>query len=93
MSTTPATAGVPPSLRPLPERSNSRRVWDRFGWNLALAIEILTIIVLAEIARQSELLGINYLVAYLFFGTMTLADAMRSQQLFATEVMPKLADM
>ena len=46
----------------------------------------------AEIERQAHLLGINYLVAYLFFGTMTLADAMRSQQLLATEVMPKLVN-
>ena len=47
----------------------------------------------AEIERQAEMLGINYLVAYLFFGTMTLPDAMRSQHLFATEVMPKLAEV
>ncbi len=47
----------------------------------------------AEIERQAAMLGINYLVAYLFFGTMTLADAMRSQHLFATEVMPKLAEV
>ena len=46
----------------------------------------------AEIERQAHLLGINYLVAYLFFGTMALADAMRSQQLLATEVMPKLVN-
>ena len=49
--------------------------------------------VLAEIRDQVGMLGINYLVAYLFFGTMTLADAMRSQSLFATEVMPKLAEI
>ena len=47
----------------------------------------------AEIERQAGMLGINDLVAYLFFGTMTLADAMRSQQLFAAEVMPRLADV
>ena len=47
----------------------------------------------AEIERQAHLLGINYLVAYLFFGTMTLADAMRSQQLLATEVMPRLVNI
>ena len=46
----------------------------------------------AEIERQAHLLGINYLVSYLFFGTMTLADAIRSQQLLATEVMPKLVN-
>jgi alkanesulfonate monooxygenase SsuD/methylene tetrahydromethanopterin reductase-like flavin-dependent oxidoreductase (luciferase family) len=63
--------------------------WQEMGMVIAGSPET----VHAEIARQSELLGINYLVAYLFFGTMTLADAMRSQQLFATEVMPKLADI
>ena len=47
----------------------------------------------AEIERQAKLLGLNYLVAYLFFGSMTLADAMRSQTLFATEIMPALAEL
>jgi alkanesulfonate monooxygenase SsuD/methylene tetrahydromethanopterin reductase-like flavin-dependent oxidoreductase (luciferase family) len=49
--------------------------------------------VLAEIERQVGALGINYLVAYLFFGTMSLADALRSLQLFRSEVMPKLEGM
>ena len=44
----------------------------------------------AEIERQVEVLGLNYLLAYLFFGTMTLPQALRSLQLFAGEVMPKL---
>jgi alkanesulfonate monooxygenase SsuD/methylene tetrahydromethanopterin reductase-like flavin-dependent oxidoreductase (luciferase family) len=44
-----------------------------------------------EIERQAQELGINYLLAYLFLGTMTLADALRSLELFAREVMPKLA--
>jgi alkanesulfonate monooxygenase SsuD/methylene tetrahydromethanopterin reductase-like flavin-dependent oxidoreductase (luciferase family) len=47
----------------------------------------------AEIERQAAELGINYLLTYLFLGTMTLADALRSLQLFSTEVMPKLAHM
>ena len=47
--------------------------------------------VLGEIARQAQELGINYLLAYLFLGSMTLADALRSLELFAREVMPKLA--
>ena len=47
----------------------------------------------AEIERQAKELGLNYLIAYLFFGAMTLADAMRSQQLFATEIMPRLAEL
>ena len=47
--------------------------------------------VLTEIERQSGALGINYLLTYLFLGTMSLADALRSLELFRTEVMPKLA--
>ena len=46
--------------------------------------------VLSEIERQQAALGINYLLSYLMFGTMPLADAMRSLQLFSSEVMPKL---
>jgi alkanesulfonate monooxygenase SsuD/methylene tetrahydromethanopterin reductase-like flavin-dependent oxidoreductase (luciferase family) len=45
----------------------------------------------AEIERQTKELGINYLVSYPFLGTMSLADALRSLQLFSTEVMPHLA--
>jgi alkanesulfonate monooxygenase SsuD/methylene tetrahydromethanopterin reductase-like flavin-dependent oxidoreductase (luciferase family) len=45
----------------------------------------------AEIERQSAELGINYLLTYLFLGTMALSDALRSLQLFSAEVMPKLA--
>jgi alkanesulfonate monooxygenase SsuD/methylene tetrahydromethanopterin reductase-like flavin-dependent oxidoreductase (luciferase family) len=44
-----------------------------------------------EIERQAGELGINYLLAYLFLGTMTLPDALRSLSLFASEVMPRLA--
>jgi alkanesulfonate monooxygenase SsuD/methylene tetrahydromethanopterin reductase-like flavin-dependent oxidoreductase (luciferase family) len=47
--------------------------------------------VVAEIERQAGELGLNYLLTYLFLGTMTLADALRSLQLFAAEVMPRLA--
>ena len=49
--------------------------------------------VCAEITRQADMLGLNYLIAYLFFGTMTYADARRSLDLFASDVMPKLADI
>ena len=42
----------------------------------------------AEIERQVRELGVNYLLAYLFLGTMTLNEALRSLQLFSTEVMP-----
>jgi len=45
----------------------------------------------AEIERQVKELGVNYLLTYLFLGTMSLADALRSLQLFAAEVMPHLA--
>jgi hypothetical protein len=44
----------------------------------------------AEIERQVEELGINYLLTYLFLGNMPLPDALRSLQLFSTEVMPHL---
>jgi hypothetical protein len=47
----------------------------------------------AEVERQARELGINYLLTYLFLGTMSLADALRSLRLFSTEVMPKLASL
>jgi alkanesulfonate monooxygenase SsuD/methylene tetrahydromethanopterin reductase-like flavin-dependent oxidoreductase (luciferase family) len=47
--------------------------------------------VLAELEKQVAELGINYLLAYLFLGTMSLAEALRSLELFRTEVMPKLS--
>ncbi len=47
----------------------------------------------AEIERQVEELGVNYLLTYLFLGTMSLADALRSLNLFSTEVMPHLAKL
>jgi alkanesulfonate monooxygenase SsuD/methylene tetrahydromethanopterin reductase-like flavin-dependent oxidoreductase (luciferase family) len=40
----------------------------------------------AEIERQIERLGINYLICYFMFGTMTLKDALRSLELFTTEI-------
>jgi alkanesulfonate monooxygenase SsuD/methylene tetrahydromethanopterin reductase-like flavin-dependent oxidoreductase (luciferase family) len=49
--------------------------------------------VLAEIDKQTAELGINYLLTYLFLGTMSLAEALRSLELFRTEVMPKLATL
>ena len=45
----------------------------------------------AAFARPATTLHGNYLVTYLFFGTLALSDALRSLQLFGTEVMPKLA--
>jgi alkanesulfonate monooxygenase SsuD/methylene tetrahydromethanopterin reductase-like flavin-dependent oxidoreductase (luciferase family) len=47
----------------------------------------------AEIEKQVAELGINYLLTYLFLGTMSLADALRSLNLFSTEVMPHLAKL
>jgi alkanesulfonate monooxygenase SsuD/methylene tetrahydromethanopterin reductase-like flavin-dependent oxidoreductase (luciferase family) len=49
--------------------------------------------VTAEIERQVHELGVNYLLTYLFLGSMTLADALRSLSLFGSEVMPKLAKL
>ena len=49
--------------------------------------------VLAEIEKQTAELGINYLLTYLFLGTMSLTEALRSLELFRTEVMPKLAKL
>ena len=45
----------------------------------------------AQIERQTAELGVNYLLTYMFFATMTLPNALRSLQLFSTEVMPKIA--
>ena len=46
-----------------------------------------------EIERQVGELGVNYLLTYLFLGTMTLDEALRSLELFAGEVMPRLAQL
>jgi alkanesulfonate monooxygenase SsuD/methylene tetrahydromethanopterin reductase-like flavin-dependent oxidoreductase (luciferase family) len=44
----------------------------------------------AAIEQQQDELGINYFIGYFMFGTMTLADGLRSMKLFADEVMPKV---
>ncbi len=49
--------------------------------------------VLAQIKAQTATLGTNYLLAYFFFGKLILKDALRSLELFRTEVMPKIADL
>jgi alkanesulfonate monooxygenase SsuD/methylene tetrahydromethanopterin reductase-like flavin-dependent oxidoreductase (luciferase family) len=46
-----------------------------------------------EIERQVAELGVNYLLTYLFLGSMTLKEALRSLELFSGEVMPKLAKL
>jgi alkanesulfonate monooxygenase SsuD/methylene tetrahydromethanopterin reductase-like flavin-dependent oxidoreductase (luciferase family) len=38
--------------------------------------------------RHADAMGVNYLILYMFFGTMQLADAKRSLALFQREVMP-----
>ena len=45
----------------------------------------------AAITAQAQALGINYLLTYLYFGTMSNADARRSLELFAEKVMPAIA--
>jgi len=47
----------------------------------------------AQIERQTAELGINYLLTYLFLGSMSLAEALRSLALFKSEVMPYLAKL
>jgi alkanesulfonate monooxygenase SsuD/methylene tetrahydromethanopterin reductase-like flavin-dependent oxidoreductase (luciferase family) len=47
-------------------------------------------------ARLTEMVrefGYTYLIGYFMFGSMSLADASRSLDLFSTEVMPKLAPL
>ena len=46
-----------------------------------------------EIERQVGELGVNYLLTYLFLGTMTLDEALRLLSLFASEVMPRLVQL
>jgi alkanesulfonate monooxygenase SsuD/methylene tetrahydromethanopterin reductase-like flavin-dependent oxidoreductase (luciferase family) len=47
--------------------------------------------VLAEIEKHHKQIGFNYLLTYLFLGTMSMDDAMRSLKLFVAEVMPKIS--
>ena len=44
----------------------------------------------AEIEKQMAQLGANYLLTYMFLGTMSLDEAMRSLSLFKSEVMPAI---
>jgi alkanesulfonate monooxygenase SsuD/methylene tetrahydromethanopterin reductase-like flavin-dependent oxidoreductase (luciferase family) len=61
--------------------------WEQEG--MAIAGSPAT--VCAKLEAQARELGINYLLSYLFFGAMTLEQALRSLGLFRDEVMPKLA--
>lgn len=75
-------------------RTNVHRAEDFEGWEkLEMVIAGSPETVCAAIERQAKQLGLNYLLTYLFFGTMALSDALRSLQLFKTEVMPKLAHL
>lgn len=49
--------------------------------------------VLAALRAQHAEIGFNYLLTYLFLGTMSLADAMRSLKLFVSDVMPAVERM
>jgi alkanesulfonate monooxygenase SsuD/methylene tetrahydromethanopterin reductase-like flavin-dependent oxidoreductase (luciferase family) len=48
--------------------------------------------VVREIECQVGMTGINYLIAYLFFGAMSAAQAHRSLSLFRSEVMPRIKE-
>ena len=49
--------------------------------------------VLATIEKQHKEIGFNYLLTYLFLGTMSAETAMRSLKLFTAEVMPAVERM
>lgn len=49
--------------------------------------------VLAEIQRQTDVLGANYILAYMMFGDMTIDQSMRSLSLFHSQVMPAIDRM
>jgi alkanesulfonate monooxygenase SsuD/methylene tetrahydromethanopterin reductase-like flavin-dependent oxidoreductase (luciferase family) len=76
-------------VRGLVPRGVTFEEWEQDG--MAIAGSPTTVV--AEIERQAAELGINYLLSYLFFGTLTLEQAMRSLTLMATEVMPRIAKL
>lgn len=67
-------------------RGDSFEEWEANGMAIAGCPDT----VRERIAELAGELGINYLIAYMFFGSMALSDAKRSLQLFSTEIMPKL---
>jgi alkanesulfonate monooxygenase SsuD/methylene tetrahydromethanopterin reductase-like flavin-dependent oxidoreductase (luciferase family) len=73
-------------VRGLVPRGVTFEEWEKDG--MAIAGSPATVV--AEVERQAGKLGLNYLLAYLFFGNLTLAQAQRSLELMRTEVMPKL---
>src|SRR5262249_61728030 len=76
-------------VRGLVPRGITFEEWERDG--MAIAGSPATVV--AEIEKQTEKLGINYLLSYLFFGRMPLAQALRSLDLMRCEVMPKIAQL
>jgi alkanesulfonate monooxygenase SsuD/methylene tetrahydromethanopterin reductase-like flavin-dependent oxidoreductase (luciferase family) len=76
-------------VRGLVPRGVTFEEWEKDG--MAIAGSPATVV--AAIERQADKLGINYLLSYLFFGTMTLDQAMRSLALMRAEVMPKIAHL
>jgi alkanesulfonate monooxygenase SsuD/methylene tetrahydromethanopterin reductase-like flavin-dependent oxidoreductase (luciferase family) len=73
-------------VRGLVPRGVTFEEWEKDGMAIAGSPDT----VRAEIERQASELGINYLLTYLFFGTLTFEQAMRSLKLMTTEVMPKI---
>jgi alkanesulfonate monooxygenase SsuD/methylene tetrahydromethanopterin reductase-like flavin-dependent oxidoreductase (luciferase family) len=76
-------------VRGLVPRGLTFEEWENDG--MAIAGSPATVI--AEIERQADKLKINYLLSYLFFGKLTLEQALRSLELMRTEVMPKIAHL
>jgi alkanesulfonate monooxygenase SsuD/methylene tetrahydromethanopterin reductase-like flavin-dependent oxidoreductase (luciferase family) len=76
-------------VRGLVPRGLTFEEWEKDGMAIAGSPKT----VLAEIERQADKLGLNYLLAYLFFGNLTLPQAQRSLELMRTEIMPKLAKL
>jgi alkanesulfonate monooxygenase SsuD/methylene tetrahydromethanopterin reductase-like flavin-dependent oxidoreductase (luciferase family) len=76
-------------VRGLVPRGVTFEEWEKDG----MAIVGTPDTVCAAIERQVSELGINYLLAYLFFGTLTLEQALRSLRLMSTEVMPRIAKL
>lgn len=70
-------------------RDGTYEGWEKAGMVIAGTPEK----IVRELTKQVEFLGVNYLCLYMFFGTLTQAQAMRSLALFKTEVMPKLAHL
>lgn len=78
----------------LTQRLNVHRGEDFESWrDMEMVVAGGPETVRAELARQIGVLGINYMIIYPFFGSMMLSDALRSLELFRTEVMPALADL